>query len=184
MLCAARKAKATRTRPAGPQCCVHRQPDGRERRRVSCAGRCLFGHFANRRQVAAYAGLALTPWQSELVDREHGVSKAGNPRLRTTMIQFAWLWLHHQPHSALTLWFHERDKRTGGRLRRATIVALARKLLVALWRYVTTGVAIEGATMSWPNIYAGPIRHLPGPNQSWRIQVGEPSNPMALIAIS
>lgn len=107
----------------------------------------LFRHFANRRQVAAYAGLAPTPWQSGSVDREQGVSKAGNPRLRTTMIQLAWLWLRHQPHSALTLWFHERDKRNGGRLRKTTIVALARKLLVALWKYVTTGVAIEGATM-------------------------------------
>jgi transposase len=61
----------------------------------------LFRHFANRRQVAAYAGLAPTPWQSGSVDREQGVSKAGNPRLRTTMIQLAWLWLRHQPHSAL-----------------------------------------------------------------------------------
>jgi len=70
----------------------------------------LFRHFDNRRQVAAYAGLAPTPWQSGAVDREQGVSKAGNPRLRTTLIQLAWLWLRNQPHSALTLWFHERVK--------------------------------------------------------------------------
>jgi hypothetical protein len=108
----------------------------------------LFRHFDNRRQVAAYAGLAPTPWQSGAVDREQGVSKAGNPRLRTTLIQLAWLWLRNQPHSALTLWFHERVSRNGGRLRKTTIVALARKLLVALWKYVTAGVVIEGAAMT------------------------------------
>jgi len=107
----------------------------------------LSRHFDNRRQVAAYAGLAPTPWQSGAVDREQGVSKAGNPRLRTTLIQLAWLWLRNQPQSALTIWFHERVLRNGGRLRKTTIVALARKLLVALWKYVTTGVVIEGATM-------------------------------------
>ena len=67
--------------------------------------------------------------------------------LRTTLIQLAWLWLRHQPHSALTLWFEERVKRNGGRLKKTTIVALARKLLVALWKYVTAGVVIEGAVM-------------------------------------
>jgi len=107
----------------------------------------LFRHFDNRRQVAAYAGLAPTPWQSGSIDREQGVSKAGNPRLRTTLIQLAWLWLRHQPHSALTLWFEERVKRNGGRLKKTTIVALARKLLVALWKYVTAGVVIEGAVL-------------------------------------
>jgi transposase len=105
----------------------------------------LYRTFANRRQVAAYAGLAPTPWQSGSVAREQGVSKAGNPRLRTTMLQLAWLWLRHQPQSALTLWFHERVKRNGGRLRKTTIVAMARKLLVALWKYVTAGVVIDGA---------------------------------------
>ena len=67
--------------------------------------------------------------------------------MRTTLIQLAWLWLRHQPKSALALWFEERVKRTGGRLKKTTIVALARKLLVALWKYVTAGVAIEGAVM-------------------------------------
>jgi transposase len=107
----------------------------------------LFRHFDNRRQVAAYAGLAPTPWQSGSVDREQGVSKSGNPRLRTTLIQLAWLWVRHQPQSALTQWFEERVRRNGGRLRKTTIVALARKLLVALWKYVTAGVVIEGAAM-------------------------------------
>jgi transposase len=107
----------------------------------------LFRHFDNRRQVASYAGLAPTPWQSGSVAREQGVSKAGNPRLRTTLIQLAWLWLRHQPQSALALWFEERVRRNGGRLKKTTIVALARKLLVALWKYVTAGVVIEGAAM-------------------------------------
>jgi len=108
----------------------------------------LFRHFDNRRQVAAYAGLAPTPWQSGAVSREQGVSRAGNPRLRSTMIQLAWLWLGHQPDSALTRWFRERVERNGGRLRKTAIVALARKLLVALWKYVSSGVMIEGATMT------------------------------------
>ena len=108
---------------------------------------CLFRHFDNRRQVAAYAGLAPSPWQSGSINREQGVSKAGNPRLRTTMVQLAWLWLRHQPTSALSHWFEERVKHNGGRLKKATIVALARKLLVAIWKYVTAGVVIEGAVI-------------------------------------
>ena len=107
----------------------------------------LFRHFDNRRQVASYAGLAPTPWQSGSVDHEQGVSKAGNPRLRTTLIQLAWLWLRHQPQSALALWFNERIAGNGGLHKKTTIVALARKLLVALWKYVTAGVVIEGAVM-------------------------------------
>jgi transposase len=108
----------------------------------------LFRPFDNRRQVAAYAGLAPTPWQSGSINREQGVSKAGNPRLRTTLIQLSWLWLRHQPDSALSRWFHERVERNGGRLRKTAIVALARKLLVALWKYVTAGVVIEGAIIT------------------------------------
>jgi transposase len=107
----------------------------------------LFRHFDNRRQLAAYAGLAPTPWQSGSVAHEQGVCKAGNPRLRTMMIQLAWLWVRHQPTSALSLWFQERVKRNGGRLKKTTIVALARKRLVALWKYATHGVVIEGAIM-------------------------------------
>jgi transposase len=107
----------------------------------------LFRHFDNRRQIAAYAGLTPTPWQSGSVDREQGVAKSGNPRLRTTMLQLAWLWLQHQPNSALSRWFHERVDRNGGRFRKTMITALARKLLVAFWKYVTVGVVIEGATI-------------------------------------
>jgi transposase len=84
---------------------------------------------------------------AERLDHEQGVSKAGNPRLRTTMVELAWLWLQNQPSSALSPWFHERVRRLGGRVRKTTIVALARKLLIALWRYATAGVVIEGAMM-------------------------------------
>lgn len=107
----------------------------------------LFRHFDNRRQVAAYAGLAPTPWQSGSIDREQGVSKAGNPRLRTALVQLSWLWLRHQPDSALSQWFKARVERNAGRMKKATIVALARKLLVALWKYVSSGVVIEGAVI-------------------------------------
>jgi transposase len=108
----------------------------------------LFRSFANRRQVAAYAGLAPTPWRSGSIAREQGASKAGNPRLRATLIELAWLWRRHQPKSALTLWFEDRVKANGGRVKKALLVALARKLLVALWKYVTTGLVIEGAVMT------------------------------------
>ena len=108
----------------------------------------LSRHFDNRRQVAAYAGLAPTPWQSGSIDHDQGISRSGNPRLRTTLIQVAWLWLRHQPHSALSLWFMQRVKQNDGRLKKKTIVALARKLLVALWKYVNAGVIIEGAVMN------------------------------------
>jgi transposase len=107
----------------------------------------LFRKVDNRRQVSAYAGLAPTPWQSGSIDHEQGVSKAGNSRLQTTMVELAWLWLQSQPTSALSLWFHERVRRLGGRMRKTIIVALARKLLIALWRSTTAGV-IEGAAIS------------------------------------
>jgi transposase len=107
----------------------------------------LFRSFDNRRQLAAYAGLAPTPWRSGSIEHEQGASKAGNPRLRATLIELAWLWRRHQPGSALTLWFEHRVKANGGRVKKALLVALARKLLVALWKYVTTGLVIEGAIM-------------------------------------
>ncbi len=103
----------------------------------------FYRQFSNRRQLAAYAGLAPTPWRSGSIEQEQGVSKAGNPRLRSTMIQLAWLWLRHQGQSALARWFKAHSQRG----RKTAIVALARKLLVALWKYVTAGVVIEGAVM-------------------------------------
>jgi transposase len=108
----------------------------------------LSRHFSNRRQIAAYAGLAPTPWQSGSIAHEQGVSKAGNPRLRTTMVQIAWLWRRHQPQSALARWYFARVGVGATKARKkVAITALARKLLVALWKYVTTGELVEGAIM-------------------------------------
>jgi transposase len=105
----------------------------------------LFRHFENRRQLAAYAGLAPSPWKSGSIDHEQGISKAGNPRLRTTMVELAWMWVRYQPDSALSCWFRQRVGSERGRTRRISIVALARKLLIALWRYVTHGEIPAGA---------------------------------------
>jgi transposase len=107
----------------------------------------FFRSFGNRRQVAAYAGLAPTPWQSGDSNREQGIGKSGNPRLRTTMIELAWLWIRYQPGSALSRWFRERVGDRRGRIRMIAIVAVARKLLIALWRFVTQGVLPEGAEL-------------------------------------
>jgi transposase len=107
----------------------------------------LFRRFANRRQLAAYAGLVPSPWQSGSVNRDQGISKSGNPRLRTIMVELAWLWLRYQPASALSCWFRERVGSERGRIRRIAIVALARKLLVALWRYTTLGDLPVGAAL-------------------------------------
>ena len=108
----------------------------------------FFRHYDNRRQVAAYAGLAPSPWKSGGIDQEQGISKGGNPRLRTALIQLAWLWLKHQPKSGLARWFEARVAQSGGRSRKPAIVALARKLLVALWKYINAGIPIEGAVFS------------------------------------
>jgi len=107
----------------------------------------LFRRFDNRRQIAADAGLTPSPWQSGGIDREQGIAKSGNPRLRRAMIELAWFWVRHQPGSALSRWFVERVGTARGRVRRIAIVALARKLLVALWRYVTQGVVPQGAVL-------------------------------------
>jgi transposase len=105
--------------------------------------------FANRRQAGAYPGLAPTPWRSGQVEREQGVSKTGNQRLRTKMLELAWLWLMHQPDSALSRWYRERlPGMTGKAARKRLIVALARKLFVALWKFTSAGVVIEGAVMN------------------------------------
>ena len=107
----------------------------------------LFRHFENRRQLAAYAGLAPSPWKSGSVDHEQGISKAGNPRLRTTMVELAWMWVRYQPASALSCWFRQRVGSERGRIRRISIVALARKLLIVLSRYVSHGEIPAGAVM-------------------------------------
>ena len=107
----------------------------------------FYKDFRNRREVAAYCGLAPSPWRSGGIAREQGISKAGNPRARQTAVELAWLWLRHQPGSALSRWFRERTRQTSGRIRRITIVALARKLMVALWRYLTTGLVPDQAVL-------------------------------------
>ena len=108
----------------------------------------LYRSFANRRQLASYVGITPMPYQSGGMDRDRSISRAGNPRARTTLIQVAWLWLRYQPGSALATWFRERVGTMQGRTRRIAIVAMARKLLIALWRYVETGVMPEGIELS------------------------------------
>jgi transposase len=104
----------------------------------------------NRKQLAALAGLTPTPHQSGDCDHEQGISKAGNRRLRTMAVEIAWCWLHYQPASALSQWYQKRFAKGSSRQRRIGIVALARKLLVALWRYLESGEVPDGAkTVSW-----------------------------------
>ena len=109
----------------------------------------LFGwrRFNNRRELAGCVGLTPTPYNSGSSTREQGISKAGNRRLRALLVELSWLWLRHQPQSALSLWFGERFAGGGKRMRRIGIVALARRLLVALWRYVQDGVIPAGARL-------------------------------------
>ncbi len=107
----------------------------------------FYRSFDNRRQLASYVGITPMPYQSGGMDRDRSISRAGNPRARTTMIQLAWLWLRYQPDSALATWFRERVGTLQGRTRRIAIVAMARKLLIALWRYVETGVTPDGVAI-------------------------------------
>lgn len=97
--------------------------------------------------MGALAGLTPTPYQSGTMKRELGISKAGNRRVRAMMIEIAWGWLNYQPGSALTRWYEERFASGSSVQRRKGIVALARKLLIALWRYVEQGVMPEGAML-------------------------------------
>jgi transposase len=107
----------------------------------------FYRSFDNRRQLGSYMGLAGTPFDSGETRREQGISKAGNHRARRLAIELAWLWLRHQPGSDLSRWFHARVGDAKGRVRRIAIVALARKLMVALWRYLQTGVVPAGAVL-------------------------------------
>jgi transposase len=103
--------------------------------------------FNNGKEVGALAGLTPTPYQSGDSQRELGISRSGNRWVRGLAIDIAWGWLRHQPQSALSLWYQERFARGGPRARKIGIVALARKLLVALWRYLETGALPEGAEL-------------------------------------
>jgi transposase len=111
------------------------------------ADEVFFRDFRNRREVAGYLGLASSPWASGRVQRDQGITKSGNPRARRTAIELAWLWLRHQPGSVLTQWFRQRVGTTRGRMRRIILVALARKLIVALWRYLSDGLVPDGAEL-------------------------------------
>jgi transposase len=103
--------------------------------------------FRNRRELAALAGLVGTPYNSGESERDQGISKAGNRRVRAMIVEIAWLWLRFQPGSALSQWYHRRFAGAGLRMRRIGIVALARRLLIALWRYLADGVIPEGARL-------------------------------------
>jgi transposase len=104
-------------------------------------------HFRSAKALGSYAGLVGTPFASGGFSHEQGITKSGNRRLRTAVVELAWLWLRYQPGSALSRWFAERLGQTGGRMRKVLIVALARKLLVALWRLATQGLVPEGSAL-------------------------------------
>ena len=110
-------------------------------------GEIFHRKFNNRRQLASYVGYAPSPFRSGNVAHDQGISKAGNRKGRTTGIELAWLWLRYQPDSDLSAWFRARVGTTKGRVRRIAIIAMARKLLVALWRYLETGVVPQGAVL-------------------------------------
>jgi len=101
----------------------------------------------NRKQLGALAGLTGTPHNSDTTVRDQGISKAGNSRLRALMVEVSWQWLRYQPDSELTLWFQQRFANAGGRARKRGIVAVARKLLIALWRFVELGLVPAGADL-------------------------------------
>jgi transposase len=109
----------------------------------------IFGwrEFSNRRELAGYAGLAPTPFNSGGSAREQGISKAGNKRVRSLMVELAWLWLKYQPQSHLSQWYRRRFAEGASRMRRIGIVAMAWRLLIDLWRYVREGVIPPGAQL-------------------------------------
>lgn len=103
--------------------------------------------FANGKALGSYAGLASSPFSSGGIEREQGIGKAGNRRVRTVMVELAWLWTRYQPDAAQVCWFRERVGSTGRRVRKIMVVALAQKLLIALWWFVADGVVPEGAVL-------------------------------------
>jgi transposase len=103
--------------------------------------------FKNRREVGACVGLVGTPYDSGTMRQDQGISKSGDPKLRALLVELSWLWLRYQPQSALTQWFNQRTEGGGKRHKRVMIVAVARKLAIALWRYLKDGVIPEGARL-------------------------------------
>ena len=114
---------------------------------TALVGEVFYRSFDNRKQLASYVGLTPAHFQSGAMSRDQGISKAGNAKARTVMIELAWLWLRHQPDSDLSVWFRDRVGKLKGRIRRITIVAVARKLLITLWRYLETGLVPKGAAL-------------------------------------
>ena len=104
--------------------------------------------FQNRRQVASYVGLTPAPYDSGDTKHDQGINKAGNTRARVIAVQMAWLWLRYQSKSDLALWYYRRVGDLKGRVRRIMIIALARKLVIAIWRYVETGKVPTGAIVT------------------------------------
>jgi transposase len=109
-----------------------------------------YRQFANRRQVGSFLGLTPSPYSSGEEERCQGISRAGSGHVRAIMIEAAWLWIRHQPKSALTRWFLERTAGQSTRMRKTMIVAVARKLAIALWRYVEHGLVPQGAILNPP----------------------------------
>jgi transposase len=119
-------------------------------------------HFANRKQVGGCAGLTPTPYDSGASTREQGISKAGKRRLRKMLVELAWFWLRWQPHSALSRWYDRRFGQGNRRARKVGIIALARKLLPALWKYLEHAEVPAGARLT-----------------DWEHQVGRRRRPLA-----
>jgi transposase len=109
----------------------------------------IFGwrRIRNGRELGALVGLVPAPYQSGETDYDQGITRAGNAHVRRVIVQLAWGWIHHQRDSALTHWYQQRFGTGGKRLRKIGIVALARKLLIALWRYLETGMVPDGARL-------------------------------------
>ncbi len=108
----------------------------------------FYRKFRNRRELASWAGLTPTPWTSGDVQRDQGIGRDGPAWIRAQLVQMAWRWVRFQPDSALSQWFQARTAGARGRIRRVMIVALARKLLIALWRYADTGLVPTGARVA------------------------------------
>jgi transposase len=103
--------------------------------------------LTNRRQVGALSGLVAVPYQSGAAARDQGISRAGVKAVRRVIVELGWVWVQWQPDSALTQWYQRRFATGGPRARRIGIVALARKLLIALWRYIEQGIVPAGAVL-------------------------------------
>ncbi len=159
-LAAARAALATDTTTATGQCAARLQT----LRAIGPGGAWvlateIFGwrQIRNGRELGALVGLVPAPYQSGEMARDQGITRAGNRHVRRMMVQLAWSWLHYQPSSALAQWYQRRFAGGGPRLRRIGIVALARKLLIALWRYDAAGVVPEGAVVKATTLNAATV---------------------------